>query len=588
MSNAGDMEGIIARLTGGNGGSSTASASTVILKASEIGLPSGGTATLVIQGNGVDYTATATADADGNVTFEIPAITSGTEITASLTIKNSSGTALYAGSSTQTVSGDSLRMDIRLIRQFWMLPASISLTASPDGFAYDSTRLAETTTLSISGLEDAPAGTALSYAWELDSSPLSDSGSSLTRSWSELIGPAAPSGDLTKTFTVTVSYTDETGDTQTVSASRSVVIGPPVTIPAFNITIDQPSSYNAANSSGTCYALVNLTDTFAFTATPPAGSFPAGTTYSWSVGGTSRTTTTPTLTFTPADLGVSASNNSSGSAKAISVSCTARNSRATADTPGTAASASAFLLALPDLKLTNNTSLETIINSIGYALYLYENGTESLSYKVESNTSGVPIPAGAKYTWSIGDWTVSDSSSDTASPTISEVCSAYAAATGVVRFNNLKCTVSVDGLGSKTASAGSLRILKKGTQLTQPSIYGLTAVSGVSIPASAVISVINIPSGGTAGSAIVDISFSSSQPVSVDYIVSVTKPDGSSFTATLSGNMGIPLSSLGIDVAGEYKVTFKARYKNYSVDPEAFPDSEVSRVYTLHVSYAAP
>ena len=76
-------------------------------RSSDIGLPSGGSATLTITG-GVPFTATAQSDADGNVSFQIPAIVSGTDITVSLSVRNASGTVLYSGSNQQTVSGDSI------------------------------------------------------------------------------------------------------------------------------------------------------------------------------------------------------------------------------------------------------------------------------------------------------------------------------------------------------------------------------------------------------------------------------------------------------------------------------------------------
>lgn len=115
MSNDGDIEGLIRMFSGSSsGGSDTAQTNTVIIRAADIGLPAGGTVTLTISGDGIDYTATASADADGNVSYEIPAILASTEITASLQVMNSTGTVLYAGSSTQTVTGDITQIQISL------------------------------------------------------------------------------------------------------------------------------------------------------------------------------------------------------------------------------------------------------------------------------------------------------------------------------------------------------------------------------------------------------------------------------------------------------------------------------------------
>ena len=89
---------------------------TVVLSASDIGLPSGGSATLAISGS-ISFSQTAQADADGNVSFQIPAIVSGTDITVSLSVRNASGTLLYSGSSQQTASGDSISINLTLRRQ---------------------------------------------------------------------------------------------------------------------------------------------------------------------------------------------------------------------------------------------------------------------------------------------------------------------------------------------------------------------------------------------------------------------------------------------------------------------------------------
>lgn len=131
-SNADDMETVVAILLGGGGGGTDETRTqTVTLSADDIGLPSGGTATLTISGNGVDYTATATADADGNVTFEIPAITSGTEITASLAVKNASGVLLYSGSQTELLTGENFTIDITLHRQY-QPHVTVGSKAAPD------------------------------------------------------------------------------------------------------------------------------------------------------------------------------------------------------------------------------------------------------------------------------------------------------------------------------------------------------------------------------------------------------------------------------------------------------------------------
>ena len=95
--------------------------------ASSIGLTDGGTVTLTISGSGYNYSGTASATESGNVNFEIPMITSGSNITVGLTVKNSAGTVLYSGSREQTVNGESSSIEVSLSRQYWIMPASISV-----------------------------------------------------------------------------------------------------------------------------------------------------------------------------------------------------------------------------------------------------------------------------------------------------------------------------------------------------------------------------------------------------------------------------------------------------------------------------
>ena len=117
LSNSGDMERVVAQLAGGSGsGNGTDGPITqkVTFNKNNIGLPDDGTLTLVITGDGVDVDKTGTADADGNVSFEIPGILTGTEITVTLTVKSSDGTILYWGTNTQTLVGSEFTVDVKL------------------------------------------------------------------------------------------------------------------------------------------------------------------------------------------------------------------------------------------------------------------------------------------------------------------------------------------------------------------------------------------------------------------------------------------------------------------------------------------
>lgn len=299
LSNTDNTESIVAIFMGGGTGDSTAQTDTVTLNADDIGLPAGGTATLTIQGSGINYTMAATADANGTITYEIPAIATGSEITVTLTVKAADGTMLYTGSNTKTVSGGQFQMDIQLARQFWTLPASLTVTASPASLLYDtSTWDTVSATFSISGLEGAPTGAAISYRWEDAAAPGTavGTGPSLTMTVHQLLGGTLPAGEITKTYTVTASYTDTAGEAKTASGSASVTSVFWLTIPDFKITMTAPTGLETVTSgSNTVYlvtdadmASIDASKKFSFTAElkNASDSWPDGVTYTWSFNGT--------------------------------------------------------------------------------------------------------------------------------------------------------------------------------------------------------------------------------------------------------------------------------------------------------------
>ncbi len=313
-SNADDMETVVAILLGGGGGGTDeAQTQTVTLSADAIGLPPDGTATLVIQGNGVDISVTATAGADGNVTFEIPAITTGSNITVSLSVKNSAGTLLYSGSQTEQLTGDNFTINVKLYRQYWTLPASLTVTASPSVIAYKATSAgSDSVTFSIAGLDSKPAGITLSYSWKDADGNEVGSGDTLIRTVSELVGsgytPPADGETLSKSYTVTVSFTDEAGDDCTALGSGTVTVNVPVQIPSFSVQMSTSATQKSYSLGGYGY-MYNDTHAFTFTATPTGGqSFPEGTTFEWVTSkGSTKTTAVPTVDFYASSFNVPSS-----------------------------------------------------------------------------------------------------------------------------------------------------------------------------------------------------------------------------------------------------------------------------------------
>ena len=230
--NSGDIESIVTIMSGdSSGGNSEAGTQTVTFIASSIGLTDGGTVTLTISGSGYNYSGTASATESGNVNFEIPMITSGSNITVGLTVKNSAGTVLYSGSREQTVNGESSSIEVSLSRQYWIMPASISVTASPMTLEYDPSALdSDSTTFTILGLDNAPED--ISYSWTDESGTEVGTGPTLTRTVAQMLGagyvPVAAAEE--RAYTVTASYTDAAGTPASLTASASVTVVTDVTL----------------------------------------------------------------------------------------------------------------------------------------------------------------------------------------------------------------------------------------------------------------------------------------------------------------------------------------------------------------------
>ena len=107
--NAGDATGIVQLVSSDT--QASPETCTIVFSASDLGLPSGGTARLVIEE--IAYDVTASADADGNVTFVVPLIQVGATVTVELSVMDASDTVLWYGSKTQQVgNGDNLEITL--------------------------------------------------------------------------------------------------------------------------------------------------------------------------------------------------------------------------------------------------------------------------------------------------------------------------------------------------------------------------------------------------------------------------------------------------------------------------------------------
>ncbi len=115
MANAGDVDAILVFLSGTGENQTADGTFTVELSADDIGLPTGGTVTLTITGNGVDYSESAEASADGKVTFEVARIVVGTTVTVTLTVRDADGSITATGTATRLVTEGGCDFSVTMI-----------------------------------------------------------------------------------------------------------------------------------------------------------------------------------------------------------------------------------------------------------------------------------------------------------------------------------------------------------------------------------------------------------------------------------------------------------------------------------------
>ena len=201
------------------------------MSAADLGLPAGGKVILVITG-AVSFSGEAVADASGTVSFEVPVVETNKTVTIELSVQDANGFILYSGSNTQKVDGTG-NLEVKLVRQYWTLPAGLTVAVSPSAIAYNDTAPDSTSvTFSITNLAGAPDGAALSYSWKDETGAEVGTGATLTRTAGQMLGAGfTPMNDSeTRTYTVDVSYTDASGSTVTSSGSATATIATAATL----------------------------------------------------------------------------------------------------------------------------------------------------------------------------------------------------------------------------------------------------------------------------------------------------------------------------------------------------------------------
>ena len=108
LSNGNDIQSIIELITAGEDDSGSPETVEVTFVSSDIGLPEGGQVTLTMTVDGEETVYRARADADGKVSFDIPAVPSGSSVSVRMDVENAAGVVFRSGTEEKTVTdGDS-------------------------------------------------------------------------------------------------------------------------------------------------------------------------------------------------------------------------------------------------------------------------------------------------------------------------------------------------------------------------------------------------------------------------------------------------------------------------------------------------
>ncbi len=237
LADSGDVEAIVNLFTvsnaaasaGGGGGSDQSS--EISFTASDIGLPSGGSVTLTMTVDGESSTYTATAGSDGNVTFSIPAVPTGSDVSVRIDVRDSGGTLMLTGRTSKTVTADDSSLAVTLSDKVNITPSpsfsclSYAYIVKKDGLVVERLGGSQTyratlgTTVSLSGLALMADGSIVkigcpAFTAEDDASPdftIDSSAGTLDKNWPDLhITDNASDNRITYTLDFSGSFSDLT------------------------------------------------------------------------------------------------------------------------------------------------------------------------------------------------------------------------------------------------------------------------------------------------------------------------------------------------------------------------------------------
>ena len=395
--------------------------------------------------------------------FEVPMVEINSWVTIELSVQGSDGTVLWYGKDTLQVK-DGGNLNVNIARQYWTLaPGCIAISATSYSLLYNaSTWTSDSTELSVTGLDTAPAGSTFSYEWKDEGGNVVGTDPTLTQTVFELYGSPAgagslPYGDITKTITVTVSYTDASGATVTADASADIALGGPVVLPTFSMHAAPPANpagYDAANSNISAatpeFALTSLSSGIVITADAGGAEFPAGTRFSLTINGTVfPTQDSPSWTVSLADLGYTAATATALASPAnLSITCVASNTRAQVTETGSGSAKVCLLYTIPSFTIT-------LAPPAAPSYVAAKSDTAAKKYALadlDGSFSFTPVPAvgtsfpeGTTFTWTV---VVGSDSPATLSPDtgVGESCTRSLAALGLTAATIGRTSAAATGI----------------------------------------------------------------------------------------------------------------------------------------------
>ena len=263
------------------------------------------------------------------------------------------------------------------------------------------------------------------------------------------VSPGTSGGNVTVTCKATLNGVQTTVATRTVKVYNLAISASP------------PTSVNSANSTSSTHALTNTSDSFTLSVQDVI-SFPTGTTFSWSMAGTTFSKPGSSVTLSPSEMS-GFSSKTKDSPWSGTVICTATLPSSLTSSKTT--TVSAYLLKIPNFSVSIEPLDSLAETSSGSKIYYVFNSSLSKRFKFTATpNAGEPsFPTGTQFNWSL-------LSSPTASATLNAAINKFC--NGTIPTSQTQYTVTCTASCSGLSSVGPKQVqfsLKPGQTLNPPS-----------------------------------------------------------------------------------------------------------------------